>query len=229
LALEELLEAVVEDHAGAETVGLVFVERRITAIALHNYFIHRSQEIERGKWVKATILRKAASRQIPGVSVRTSDHSQFDDSCDDPFVAFQQEQHPSGPQSHSLPQTQTKTTSTPETNREDQFMDADDDSCSVAQGCKNGTFPLLSACMPLRLDAQPSRQHSCSPNNKSNSLLRNCEKCDADFQIAVFEPKKLQRTRKRQPLHMLASSRNKRSRNADEIAERRGELVVRYL
>jgi hypothetical protein len=144
LALEELLEAEIEDQTSNETVGLVFVERRITAIALHNYFIYRSQEIVRGKWVKARILRKAATRRIPLVSVRNGDQSQFDDSADDPFVAFQQdlEQQLSVPQRNKFPPAKYS----PETHQEDQFMDAEDDNFSVALGCdilKSGTSVLV--------------------------------------------------------------------------------------
>ena len=58
MALEELLEEQIEEHGGAETVGLVFTERRITAMALHNYFLYRSKELDRGKWTRASQVRR---------------------------------------------------------------------------------------------------------------------------------------------------------------------------
>ena len=76
LALEELLEEQIEEHGGAETVGLVFVERRITAMALHNYFVHRSKELDKGEWTRAGKIRRM---QYSLARVFVDDGGQFAD------------------------------------------------------------------------------------------------------------------------------------------------------
>jgi ERCC4-related helicase len=59
LALEELLEHEIEDATNPNTVGLVFVERRITALALSDYFRHRTEQVRAGAWVRAQEIRKS--------------------------------------------------------------------------------------------------------------------------------------------------------------------------
>ena len=52
------MEEQIEEHGGAETVGLVFTDRRITAMALHNYFLHRSKEVDKSNWTRAGKARR---------------------------------------------------------------------------------------------------------------------------------------------------------------------------
>jgi hypothetical protein len=90
LALEELLEREIGEHGGAETVGLVFVERRITAMALHNYFLWRDRQVGKAKLPRAKILRQQYVDPCPLVNFgRNGVDEIFDDSADDPFVEFQ--------------------------------------------------------------------------------------------------------------------------------------------
>ena len=60
LALEEELEQLIEHHGGVDTVGVVFVERRITALALHDFFRARQAAIDKGTWIRASRVRSAA-------------------------------------------------------------------------------------------------------------------------------------------------------------------------
>ncbi len=48
--LEQLLEDIIESKGAANTVGVVFVDRRITALALYDYFRKRTKGIEDGTW-----------------------------------------------------------------------------------------------------------------------------------------------------------------------------------
>jgi hypothetical protein len=130
LALEELLEREIEELGGAETVGLVFVERRITAMALHNYFLRRNDELNQGNWERAVIARNKTVEEFPQVQVNKEEECQFDDSADDPFMIFQ-EPKPPPIESQTTPVTAPQNTqqaapanTTPSL---DQFMDADDD------------------------------------------------------------------------------------------------------
>lgn len=54
LKLERLLEDQIEHRAGDDTVGLVFVERRITAMALHNFLLHRQLALDADAWQRAS-------------------------------------------------------------------------------------------------------------------------------------------------------------------------------
>ena len=63
LALEEQLERLIEQHGGVDTVGLVFVERRITALALHAFFRHRQKAIDTGTWIRASRARQNAKKR----------------------------------------------------------------------------------------------------------------------------------------------------------------------
>lgn len=54
LKLERLLEDQIEHNAGDDTVGLVFVERRITAMALHNLLQHRQAALDADAWQRAS-------------------------------------------------------------------------------------------------------------------------------------------------------------------------------
>ncbi len=123
VALEEVLEAEIEHHGGSETVGLVFADRRVTAVALHNYFQWREQNREKEKikysWGRSAQLRRGPSlstRIIPPVHSRDNDTDDiFADSGDDPFLKFQAE---SVPESTGL-------------SIKDQFMDADHEPLEV--------------------------------------------------------------------------------------------------
>lgn len=50
--LEELLEEVIEGKGSDNTVGVVFVDRRITALALYDYFRARSKGLKVNTWVR---------------------------------------------------------------------------------------------------------------------------------------------------------------------------------
>lgn len=63
LALEEQLERLVEQHGGVDTVGLVFVDRRITALALHAFFRHRQRQIDQETWTRAGRARREAKKR----------------------------------------------------------------------------------------------------------------------------------------------------------------------
>uniref|UniRef100_A0A448ZDB2 Dicer-like protein 1 n=1 Tax=Pseudo-nitzschia multistriata TaxID=183589 RepID=A0A448ZDB2_9STRA len=108
LALEELVETLIEEK-GTKTIGLVFVERRATAIALQCYFVWRNEQIhdwstQRGAktWVFAKEARRnrcksddyfemnsCRKRADQVVKDDDCDDNQFDDSSDDPFHQFQ--------------------------------------------------------------------------------------------------------------------------------------------
>jgi hypothetical protein len=128
MALEELLEVEIEEHGGAETVGLVFVERRITAMALHNYFLYRNEKFEEGKWTRA-IKARYQTDTLP-VQLNIDGGTQFDDAEDDPFTVFQADHPPlnevktvkDAPTPRSAPTDDRQ--QTPST---DQFLDADGD------------------------------------------------------------------------------------------------------
>ena len=70
---------------------MVFVDRRITALALHNYFIWREEQVGKGKIPEAKDIRhKSSIDPCPKVQYCNHDEGdQFDDSGDDPFLAFQ--------------------------------------------------------------------------------------------------------------------------------------------
>eukprot|EP00536_Pseudo-nitzschia_multiseries_P005215 jgi/Psemu1/11980/gm1.11980_g len=116
LALEELIETLVEENGGTKTIGLVFVERRITAIALHCYFAWRNEQIVDGttgrgnkSWRFAKHARRESAKSDAYFALKNSrtavhrgddgtdedenvddNDDQFDDSADDPFHVFQQ-------------------------------------------------------------------------------------------------------------------------------------------
>ena len=50
--LEQLLEDIIESKGAENAVGVVFVDRRITALALYDYFRHRHKMIEKGDWIR---------------------------------------------------------------------------------------------------------------------------------------------------------------------------------
>lgn len=51
--LEELLEDTIENNkSSSNTVGVVFVDRRITALALYDYFRVRTKRIQDGTWIR---------------------------------------------------------------------------------------------------------------------------------------------------------------------------------
>ena len=58
--LEQLLEDMIESNGAPNTVGVVFVDRRITALALYDYFRNRDKRIKLGDWirVKDTIFNR---------------------------------------------------------------------------------------------------------------------------------------------------------------------------
>ena len=57
LALEELLEYHVEENGGSDTTCIVFVERRITALALDAFFRWRLEQLENKNWYRAGSVR----------------------------------------------------------------------------------------------------------------------------------------------------------------------------
>ena len=139
LALEELIETLIEERGGAKTIGLVFVERRITAIALQCYFVWRNQQILGGvskvastDWQFAKEARRRTSRsdtifQLNGSKgdQRDNRNDQFDDSIDDPFHIFQQRQERQDEMAiDRTVQSSEKDVEESET----QFMDAETDS-----------------------------------------------------------------------------------------------------
>jgi len=101
LVLEELVEALIEEKGGS--IGLIFVERRITAIALHCYFRWRNERIANGRasssWVFARQVRRKKCKSDSFFELKSSrnvvvqgddeDGDQFDDSTDDPMYLFQ--------------------------------------------------------------------------------------------------------------------------------------------
>ena len=123
-----MLEKEIEEHGGAETVGLVFVERRITAMALHNYFLHRNEKLEEGKWECA--IKARCQTSILPVQLNIDEGTQFDDAEDDPFTVFQADHPPTNevktvkdaPTHRSAPTADRK-----QTPSNDQFLDADGD------------------------------------------------------------------------------------------------------
>ena len=103
LQLERLLEEQIEFKGGRETVGLVFVERRITALALFNYFQHRQEAIEAKKWTRAAEM-DAENTEKPSVATSEVDKDVDDDSDDmsdlvpnNPIVPGQFDDSPSDP------------------------------------------------------------------------------------------------------------------------------------
>lgn len=90
LALEELLEQQIEHASGPDTVGLVFVERRITALALSDFFRHRTEQLHTGTWVRAHAIRQHSSslpsprkrRREDGLSDDFVNDGQFDDAAE---------------------------------------------------------------------------------------------------------------------------------------------------
>jgi len=50
--LEQLLEDIIEAKGAANTVGVVFVDRRITALALYDYFRARRKGLQVGDWIR---------------------------------------------------------------------------------------------------------------------------------------------------------------------------------
>lgn len=106
LALEELIEKLVEEKGGMKAIGLVFVERRITAIALHCYFLWRNRQILvetsaglSSNWKFAKQARRETHKSDSVFELKSSrnkvdrdddEDDQFDDSVDDPFHIFQQ-------------------------------------------------------------------------------------------------------------------------------------------
>jgi hypothetical protein len=106
LALEELIEKLVEEKGGMKAIGLVFVERRITAIALHSYFLWRNRQILvetsaglSSNWKFAKQARRETHKSDSFFELKSSrnkvdqddyEDDQFDDSVNDPFRIFQQ-------------------------------------------------------------------------------------------------------------------------------------------
>jgi len=49
--LEQLLEDIIESKGARNTLGVVFVDKRITALALYDYFQTRRKEMKNGTWI----------------------------------------------------------------------------------------------------------------------------------------------------------------------------------
>lgn len=71
LELEALLENQIEDNGGPETVGLVFVERRITAVALNDFFRFRNKNLECDNWGRATEAKEKQPKMRCGIPSQT--------------------------------------------------------------------------------------------------------------------------------------------------------------
>ena len=67
--LEQLLEDIIESKGAKNTVGVVFVDRRITALALYDYFRNRQKGIDDGTWVrvKDTEFNRSVKEESSGV------------------------------------------------------------------------------------------------------------------------------------------------------------------
>jgi hypothetical protein len=140
LALEELIETLVEEKGGTKTIGLVFVERRITAIALHCYFLWRNQQMldktscVSGDWQFAKQARSDTHKSdrffelkiSPNKSDQSDDEDdRFDDSIDDPFQIFQRQNETYNQITDYQDEMQANSMDLVKTT---QFMDAESDS-----------------------------------------------------------------------------------------------------
>lgn len=105
LKLEKLLEDQIEFDGGDDTVGLVFVERRVTAMAMQNYFRYRQRALDNGEMERA--------RDVPCMQRELSSPVSFKDSdSDSQYPDDSMEAEPADTSSEVLP---------------DQFEDPDDD------------------------------------------------------------------------------------------------------
>jgi hypothetical protein len=179
LALEELLEEEIEEHGGAETVGLVFVERRITAMALHDYFRYREIELSKNKkWSRAIHVRKAYLQQqarlmapSPRQKQHVSEplqggHDQFDDADGDYTMIAEHAGDPPPPS--PLRATSVAVASAPlPAQASDQFMDADED--------EDDLFDIPMAVQP---PAVPSVHAGSTVNGPEGKFCsRTCVRC----------------------------------------------------
>lgn len=130
---------------------MVFVERRITAMALHNYFLYRNDKLEEGKWTRA-IKARYQTHTLP-VQLNIDAGTQFDDAEDDPFTVFQAD-HPSlnevktmkdAPTPRSAPTADRK-----QTPSNDQFLDADGD--EEIEGFE--TLPITKSVLEINNDTR---------------------------------------------------------------------------
>lgn len=92
------MEELIEKKGCLNAIGLVFVERRITAMALHAYFLWRSEQIGIGSGSRAKETRQLQSTvnsvfqmNITSVDDGGEDCDMFDDAEDDPFHSIPQE------------------------------------------------------------------------------------------------------------------------------------------
>lgn len=174
LALEELIETLIEDQGGAKTIGLVFVERRITAIALQCYFLWRNQRILDGnpagspsdwKFAKKARRQKLKSDSYFHLKIGgnkgdqgENEDDQFDDSIDDPFRVFEQRNKPQ----NEISVTEGFHGQIKEASDDiSQFMDADSSSDEVDNdvegGSKKDLFHSLGKCSNLVLLSNVSK------------------------------------------------------------------------
>jgi hypothetical protein len=89
LALEQLVESLIENQEGKRAIGLVFVERRITAMALHCYFSYERDELSRsGDWLSAVQARcrLRESELFRSENAFEDSGDNFEDSMDDPLT-----------------------------------------------------------------------------------------------------------------------------------------------
>jgi len=84
LALEELLEDQIESNSGdaLKSSCVVFVQCRVTALALHNFFQFRQEELDKNNWNRASETRKMYSNDSGLLSVLQSERNSFSS----PFV-----------------------------------------------------------------------------------------------------------------------------------------------
>jgi hypothetical protein len=82
------VEALIENKQGKRAIGLVFVERRITAMALHCYFTRkRDVLVTKPNWEDASEARRSL-KETKLVTTESSNHDSndmFEDSTDDPL------------------------------------------------------------------------------------------------------------------------------------------------
>ncbi|KAG7344127.1 RNA helicase ERCC4-like protein [Nitzschia inconspicua] len=88
LALEELVENLIENNEDERATGLVFVERRIMAVALHCYFSHKRDVLLKEDGWKIAVdarrdLRNTEKERLESLPYEHS--SDFEDSTDDPL------------------------------------------------------------------------------------------------------------------------------------------------
>ena len=179
LKLERILEERIEFQGGEDTVGLVFVERRITAMALHNFFIHRQNQLDQGKWVRPsdmkhlnqddqptpTLSTLPTTNTQPNVYANESDGSGRVNSGDTSMSV-----HVSNPSVRSLDPSQVNG---------NQFEDADDQFADADEPDLDGPFVGTRDSRPL---------HDESMDAQDTGSVISGQFSDADEEIELADP-----------------------------------------